>query len=88
MDPPLILSSKGRFLLIDISCTMTIQQYIIISKDKPMYGQPILSATITSGRIYNTPVLRKVAKVYLWNAIVTKHLALTIWHPSKQGTKN
>ena len=29
---------------------------------------------------YNTPAKERVAKVYLWNAIVTKHLALTIWH--------
>ena len=51
---------------------------IIISKDKGMLEQPGLSAL---SQWHDTIHLqKKVAKVYLWNAIVTKHLALTIWH--------
>ena len=51
---------------------------ILISKDKVLLDSKckVLSH---NGMIQYT-CKRKVVKVYLWIAIVTKHLALTIWH--------
>ena len=52
---------------------------IIISKDKVMLdSQWGALSQWHDTNLYTCK--RKVVKVYLWNAIVTKHLALTIWH--------
>ena len=59
---------------------------IIISKDKVMLDSQcqVLSH---NGMIQYT-CKRNVVKVYLWNAIVTKHLALTIWHSNTYWNDN
>ena len=51
---------------------------IIISKDKVMLDSQC-QVFSQNGMIQYT-CKRKVVKLYLWNAIVTKHFALTIWH--------
>ena len=48
-------------------------------KRQSYVGQPVLQVLSHNGMIQYT-CKRKVVKVYLWNAIMTKHLALTIWH--------
>ena len=60
----------------DITCQSSSSKHHF--KRQGYVGQPGLSAL---SQWHDTIHLqRKVAKVYLWNAIVTKHLALTIWH--------
>ena len=49
---------------------------IIISKDKGMLDSQ--GSVLSHNGMIQYTCKRKVAKVYLWNAIVTKHLALTI----------
>ena len=73
-----IKSSKPRFLRWH-HLSMEPSSNIIISKVKVHVGQSVLSARFTMAW-YTYTCKRKVVKMYLWNAIVTKHLALTIWH--------
>ena len=51
---------------------------IIITKDKAMLDNHCWMLSHNGMTQYTCK--RKVVNVYLWNAIVTKHLALTIWH--------
>ena len=61
----------------DITCQSPSSKHYHF-KRQGYVGQPGLSALSQWHDTYTCK--RKVAKVYLWNAIVTKHLALTIWH--------
>ena len=76
--PQKIFQTKILVVTCDITCKSPSSKHYHF-KRQGYVGQPGLSAL---SQWHDTIHIckRKVAKVYLWNAIVTKHLALTIWH--------
>ena len=77
MDPP-TKKLPNQDSWDDITCQSPSSKHYHF-KRQGYVGQSVLSALSHNIMIQYT-CKRKAVKVYLWNAIVTKHLSLTIWH--------